>query len=311
MTVEIYEVIILGGGVAGLTAGLYTARAGLKTLAVDRKALGGRLNEIPVILNFPGFPEGILGYELSQRMVAHAQRFGVELRYPEDVVAIEFKGEQKLVRTRTRVYQSDAVIVATGTQRRRLLVQGEAEYLGRGVSYCAVCDAPLIRDMRVAVVGYGDEAVDDVLLASDFANSVFLVFDREEIEAGKALKLRVKTNITLLPNSKVTMVEGDGVVVKSIRLLDVKTGTERSLPVEGVFIALGVVPMTELTKNAGVEVDERGCIKVTRRQHTNIEGVYAAGDCTCGGMQVVTAAGEGAVAGISAVAYVKKLKRKI
>lgn len=296
---------------SGLTAGLYTARAGLKTLVVDRTTPGGRLAEISVIQNFPGFPEGIPGYELIERMVAHTQRFGVELRYPEEVVSLEFKGGQKLVRTRTRVYQSDAVIVATGTQRKRLLVQGEAEYLGRGVSYCAVCDAPLFRDICVAVVGYGDEAVEDVLLASDFANSVFLVFDRGEMEADKALKLRAKTNITLLPNSKVTMVEGDGVMVKSVRLLDVKTGAERSLPVGGVFIALGSVPMTELTKNAGVEVDERGCIKVTRRQHTNLEGVYAAGDCTCGGMQVVTGAGEGAVAGISAVAYVKKLKRKI
>lgn len=308
---QIYDAIVIGGGPAGLTVGIYAARIGLKTLILESKILGGRAFEARMIENFPGFPEGISGRELVERMVRQTEKFGAEIVSSEEVVSLELSGGNKVVITRTAKYQGRALIFATGAQRRKLLVPGEEEFLGRGVSHCAVCDGPLFRGKVVAVIGSGDEAAEDALLLADFANEVLLITSKEELEIAENLRQRLekKDNVKFLLNAKVEAIEGD-VIVKAVKVVDVKNKKEQRIPVGGVFVALERIPMTQLMRKAGIDVDEGGCVKVDRRQRTNIEGVFAAGDCTCGGMQVATAVGEGARAALEAAAYVKKNRKQ-
>ncbi len=296
-----YDAIILGAGPAGLTAGIYAGRSKLKTLVLEGEMPGGRMMKAAEIENYPGFPNGISGYDLVQKMLEQAKRFGAELRYPEDVIALDLKSEAKTVTTRNGVYKSRALILSVGTHSRKLLVPGEVEFLGRGVSYCAVCDGFFFRGRSVAVVGSGEEAAEDAALLSGTAAKVTIVTQSGELSPEALEKLKGK-DVEIL-HTRVEAVEGEE-VVKSLKL----AGGER-LSVDGVFIALGSVPMTKLVEKAGVKTDERGCIIVDRKQRTNIEGVFAAGDCTCGGMQVATAVGEGAAAAMAAAIYVKHAKK--
>ncbi|MEM3716196.1 MAG: FAD-dependent oxidoreductase [Candidatus Bathyarchaeia archaeon] len=191
---------------------------------------------------------------------------------------------------------------------KKLTVPGEVEFLGRGVSYCAVCDAPFFRDKIVAVIGLNNEALEDALYISGFASKVIVISHGEKaaVEEGLLQQAREKQNIEFI-DARVKSINGD-IYVNSITIMD-QTGIAE-IPVDGVFIVLGSVPVTSIVKRAGVIVDERGCIKVDRSQSTNIEGVFAAGDCTCGGMQVATAVGEGAMAALQAYRYVKRIKAK-
>ena len=309
MSEEVFDVIIIGGGPAGLTAAIYTSRMGMRTLLLERGMLGGRTADAPMIENFPGFPEGISGVELVERMIKQAEKFGVEMKFPEEVIDLDLKGRIKTVATRTDMYRSLGVIIATGTQRKKLLVPGETEFLGRGVSYCVVCDGPLFKGKVTAVIGSGDEAFEDALYLSNLSSKVFLVTEKEEIEAAKSLidECKEKENIEIL-KAKVKSILGEE-FVKSIVISDLDGKEDTEIQVDGVFISVGGIPMTNLVKKTGIAVDKRGCIKVDRRQATNLEGVFAAGDCTCGGMQVVTAVGEGAMAALQAYRYVKKIKR--
>jgi thioredoxin reductase (NADPH) len=199
------------------------------------------------------------------------------------------------------------VIIATGTQKRKLLVSGEADFVGRGVSYCVTCDGHFFRNAAVAVVGNGEEAATDALFMSDLASEVTLVSEQRELNIEGALleRLRNKPDIAIF-KGQVEKILGDE-VVKSIRILEFDTKREVEKEVKGVFVSLGGVPTTAVVKNAGVATDETGCLIVNRQQNTNVEGVFAAGDCTCGGMQVITAAGEGAMAAMCASAYVRKI----
>jgi thioredoxin reductase (NADPH) len=196
------------------------------------------------------------------------------------------------------------VIVATGTQQKKLLVPGESEYIGRGISYCAVCDGPLFRNKTVAVVGFNDHALEDAIYLSSFSKRVVSILHKKEVEAAKMLveKAKEKTNIDIV-KAKVKEIVGNG-FVKAVRVVDSR-GKEDTLEVDGVFILVGSLPMTNIVRKAGVSVDERGCIKVDRRQATNVKDVFAAGDCTCGGMQIITAAGEGATAAVQAYRHVR------
>ena len=305
-----YDLIIIGGGPAGLTAGIHTSRLGLKTAVFEAGTLGGRAAEASMYENFPGFPEGIVGKELIERIEKQISKFGAEVKVFEEAIGLQVKGALKTVTTSKAIYRSFALIIATGTQRRKLGVAGENEFLGRGVSYCRVCDGPFFKGLRVAVVGFTKEAIEDSLSMADMSKEILLITHEEKIEAADALKEKLleKANIKIV-NGKVAAIFGEK-VVKAIKIVESTSKQKLLEKVDGVFISLGWIPTTEIVRKAGIEVDERGCIKMDRWQRTNIEGVFAAGDCTCGGMQVVTAAGEGAMAATTALKYIRRKKEQ-
>jgi thioredoxin reductase (NADPH) len=300
------DVLIIGAGPAGLTAAIYSAWTGLSTVVLEAAVAGGRAGLAPKIENFPGFPEGIGGGELVDRMKQQAMRFKAEFRSDEEVVGLDLKGEVKKVVSRKQTYEAQTLIIATGTQRRKLQVPGETEFVGRGVSYCAVCDGPFFRKKPVAIVGNGEDAVADALSLAEIAGKVTIFTNGKELDVDSALlsKLQGKSNVEIL-NAKVIKIIGD-LAVSGVQIQKTGENNEATLEVKGVFIALGNVPMTAIVKNAGINTDTGGCLTVDRLQRTNVEGVFAAGDCTCGGMQVVTAAGEGAMAAMRAAAFVRR-----
>lgn len=304
-----FDLIIVGAGPAGLTAGIYAGRFGVKTLILEGKFLGGRSIEAATLENFPGFPNGITGSELMQRMAEQVKKFGAEIRVSEEVVNLNVSGETKIITTRKEEYRSLAVIISTGTQRRKLRVPGETEFLGRGVSYCSICDGAFFRGLSVTVVGSGSEAVNDALSLAKIAQRVSLIAERKGLDVSDVLRARVAEmkNFRLFPNTRVKEIKGE-TAVDAIVLVDTVTNKQQKVPTSAVFISLGSIPTTQIVKKAGINVDKRGCIKIDRQQRTNVEGVFAAGDCTCGGMQIVTAAGEGAMAAIKALTVIRRLK---
>ena len=301
------DVLIIGSGPAGLTAAIYTSWLGLKTVVLESGVVGGRAWLAPRIENFPGFELGIKGSELVEKMRLQTIRFRGEISDSEEVIGFDLKGEVKRVVSRKQTYEAAAVIIATGIQGRKLFVPGETDFVGRGVSYCVTCDGPFFKHATVAVVGNGEEAAIDALFLSDIAKNVIVVTNEREIEISGELmgRLRNRTNIEIIKN-KITKIIGEQ-VVKAITILDFDTQLEVEKEVNGVFVSLGGVPLTAIAKNAGVATDKSGCLTVDRQQKTSVEGVFAAGDCTCGGMQAITAAGEGAMAAMRASAYVRKV----
>jgi thioredoxin reductase (NADPH) len=305
-----FDTIIIGAGPAGLAAAIYSSWLGLDTVVLEAGVAGGKAFEAPRIENFPGFDEGIKGHESTEKMRKQAVRFGGKIVEAEEVVGLDLDGEIKRVTTRKRTYQGRAVIVATGTQKRKLRVQGETEFLGRGVSYCVVCDGPFFRNAETAVIGNSQEAGTDALFLTAIAKSVILVTQEKELKIEGALgeQLREKSNVEII-NGQVVAILGEK-TVKSIRIIENDSQREIEKDVNGVFVSLGGVPMTDIVKRAGLNADKNGCLTVDRMLRTNVDGVYAAGDCTCGGMQVVTAAGEGAMAAMKASAYIRKKKNE-
>jgi thioredoxin reductase (NADPH) len=305
------DVVVIGAGPAGLTAAIYCAWLGLKTVVLEAGIVGGKAWLAPRIENFPGFEDGIKGSELTERMTRQASRLGGKILASEEVVGLNLKEESKIVVSRNAKYMATAVIIATGTQRKKLQAPGESEFLGRGISYCTVCDGPFFRNAKVAVVGGGEEAAMDALHMSEIAESVTVVVEGGEAKFEGAVLERLKSrpNVQIV-NGKVTAIEGKHIVEK-IKILEAEKQVETEREVRGVFIALGGVPMTQIAEAAGIKMDSGGCLSVDRKQKTSIEGVFAAGDCTCGGKQVVTAAGEGATAGMSASVLIKNLKADI
>ncbi len=300
------DVLIIGGGPAGLTAAIYSSWLGLKTVVLEAGIVGGRAWLAPKIENFPGFEFGVKGNELAEKMRLQALRFHAEIRDNEEVIGLDLKGEVKQAVSRKQIYETSALIIATGTQRRKLLVAGETDFIGRGVSYCVTCDGPFFRNAVVAIVGNGEEAAIDALFMSELASKVFLVSEQREfnIEGTLMDRLSKKSNIEIVKGQVIKILGTQ--VVKSIKVLEYVSQRELELDVKGVFVSLGGIPMTAIVKKAGLTVERTGCLTVDRQQKTSIEGVFAAGDCTCGGMQVVTAAGEGAMAAMRASAYVRK-----
>jgi len=300
---DIVDVVIIGAGPAGLTAAIYAGWLGLKTIVLESGVAGGRAYLAPNLENYPGFPEGIKGSELIERMKQQAERFKAQIHQDEEVINIEANDAQKRVSARKQTYLAKALIIATGTQHRKLRVAGETEYLGRGVSYCATCDGPFFRNKAIAVVGSGEEAAFDALTLSDLASKVTVISkDGLEVEGTIIERLKAKPNVEFVSGT-VTEIVGDQ-VVNAIKIQNQQQ--TQQLEVRGVFIALGGVPLTAIVQKAGIATDHRGCLTVDRHQQTNISGVYAAGDCTCGGMQVSTAAGEGALAAMRASAYIRR-----
>ncbi|MCW3978234.1 MAG: FAD-dependent oxidoreductase [Candidatus Bathyarchaeota archaeon] len=306
MSEEVYDVIIMGGGPAGLTSGIYTARHGLKTLLLEGKQLGGRSWGPQRIENYPGFPEGITGAELMDRFVAQAERFGVELR-EETIVGLSDMGETKMVQTRAGYYTAKAVVVTTGIQRKTMSVPGEMEFKGRGVSYCAICDGPFFKDRIVAVVGSGKEAVEDAIRLAETSKKVYTIPGRKGYvdEIDGLDELLGHESVEVIEGAEIRSIGGDRFVTH----IELDHGSLDRLEVDGVFMILDHVGTSDIVKEAGVETDEGGCIIVDREQKTNVDGVFAAGDCVCGGMQVVTAAGDGGKAGLSALRYVRSIRK--
>jgi len=301
------DALIIGSGPAGLTAAIYTSWLGLKTVVLETGIVGGRAWLAPQIENFPGFELGIKGSELVEKMRLQALRFHAEIREDEEIIGLELKGEVKRVVSRKHTYEAKTVIIATGTQRRKLLVPGETDFIGRGVSYCVTCDGPFFKHATVVVVGNGEEAAADALFLADIANKVMLVTNEPKLEISGTLadRLRSKPNVEVI-KGKITKIVGEQ-IVKAAKILDFGTQLEVEKDARGVFVSLGGVPLTAIVRNAGVATDRTGCLTVDRQQRTSIEGVFAAGDCTCGGMQAVTAAGEGAMAAMRASSYVRKV----
>ena len=274
---EEWDLIVVGGGPAGLTAGIYGARGGLRTLVLEGRAVGGRMAEAPWIENYPGVPP-VQGLELAGRMAEQCRREGAEVREGEEARELVLGG-RRVVRTDKGEYAAGAVVLATGLSHRRLGVPGEEEFLGKGVSYCPVCDGPLFRGRRVMVVGGGNSAVSTALYLSQLASSVVLVHRRDRLRADPALAGRLEGRVGILWNRVVEGIGGD-LRRKVVRLREVGTGRAEEVEVEGVFIAVGEEPNSGLARRAGIRTDGEGYLVVDRRQRTSAEGVYAAGDVT-------------------------------
>jgi len=304
---QFYDAIIIGSGPAGLTAALYLGRAGQKCIVLEKDFVGGYTAKIAHIENYPGY-ETINGMDLTQIMAKQAEKFGATIVYPVEVVDMELQGEIKRVRTRDDVYESHVVIISIGVARKKLEVPGAKEFLGKGVSYCATCDGNFFKGRNVAVVGSDNEAAEEALHLADLADKVTIV-PHKELDIVDAVRNRLKTkpNVEIMPVVKIHAVVGDELVTG---LKISHQNEEQVLPLEGVFIAMGSTPISQLILKAGGLTDDRGCLIVDKHQRMNLDGVFAAGDCTCGGMQIIAAAGEGSVAGMRAASYVRKIKAK-
>ncbi len=299
---ETYDIVIVGGGPAGLAAGLYAARRNLKTIILS-ETLGGQMALAHIIENYPGI-EPISGIELAEKMKRQAEKFGCEFKIAK-VVSLELKDEIKKVKTPEKEYSAKIVIIATGSHYRRLKVEGEEKFIGKGVSYCSSCDGPLFKGKKVAVIGGSDAAVTSAIYLSEIASETYLIHRRDELRAEAAnIEHLKKTPVKIIWNSVVEKIEGDKFVNKII-IKNVKTNEIKELEVDGVFIEIGEVPTTEIVKAAGVEVNEKNFIKVNEKLETNIPGVYAAGDVTGSLAQIVVAAAEGAEAATNAYLYLK------
>ena len=311
-----YDVIIIGGGPAGLTAGLYTARSGLKTLLLEKVAPGGQAALAWTIENYPGFPEGIDGPELTKRIEKQAEKYGLEIKSGE-VVKVSLSSEDerskrkpdRVIKTEEEEYKTVALIVATGTRPRKLGVPGEERLIGRGVSYCATCDGPLFKNRKVVVVGGGDAAVEEALFLSRFAEKTTLIYRRDELRASKIMRERAASNpkLEFISKSVVTEVLGE-TEVEGVRVRNVETGKDLTLEAKGVFVHIGNIPNTAFLKGI-VEMDEEGFIVTNENMESSVSGIYACGDVRKKLLrQVVTACGEGATAGVAAGQYVQKWK---
>ncbi|WP_289097429.1 thioredoxin-disulfide reductase [uncultured Bifidobacterium sp.] len=308
---EIRDVIIIGSGPAGYTAAIYLGRAGLKPLVIAGALTpGGQLVNTTEVENFPGFPDGVLGPDLMEAMQRQAERFDVELVY-DDVESVELDETIKTVHCNGGdVYRARAVIVATGSYYRHLDVPGEEEYAGKGVSYCATCDGFFFRGKPIVVVGGGDSAMEEAGFLSRFGSSVTLLHRRDQFRASRIMIDRTMENpaIDVMTNTVVTRINGDGKAVTSIDVRDVKTGEERELDANGVFIAAGQIPQTAFLGGA-LTLDDHGYIVVDGAStRTNVPGVFAAGDCADPVyQQAISAAGTGCRAAIDVQTYLESI----
>ncbi|BBB01365.1 putative thioredoxin reductase [Actinacidiphila reveromycinica] len=301
------DVIVVGGGPAGYTAGLYTARADLRPLVFEGFQYGGALMNTTEVENFPGFPEGIQGPDLMNAVRAQAERFGAELD-PDDVVGLDLTGPVKTVRTADRAYTADTVILAMGSAYRKLGLAREDELSGRGVSWCATCDGFFFKGRDIAVVGGGDTAMEEATFLTRFADSVTVVHRRNDLRASRIMVERARANpkIRWALNSQVVDITGEG-SVDGVVLRDSTTGHERRLDVGGLFIAIGHEPRSALVKGQ-VTLDDEGYVMTTTGTRTNLEGVFAAGDLVDHTYrQAITAAGSGCQAALDAERHLAAL----
>jgi thioredoxin reductase (NADPH) len=298
-----YDVIIIGGGPAGLSAGVYAARDRLDCLLIERGIVGGQILNAEQVENYPGFPEGISGEELTKLMHQQAEKYGLKTINAE-VTSFEVQGMRKVVKTTSGDFTVRAVIIASGSEREKLGAPGEEQFTGRGVSYCAACDAAFFPEKTVAVIGGGNAALTEALHLTKFASRIIVMHRRDQLRATRVLQERAfaEPKIEFLWDTAVEEIVG-GDFVKSIKLRNVKTGGKSALDVDGVFVSVGLKPNTDYLKDI-VPLDAVGAIIVNGRMETEIPGVFAAGDTrSSSGLQVVAAAGDGAIAAMSAGRY--------
>lgn len=303
-----YDLIILGGGPAGLTAGLYATRSKLDTLMIEKMYLGGQIVNTYQIENYPGY-EDISGPELISKMEAQTKRYGLQI-INEDVVGLDITGDIKKVNTGNATYEAKAIILAMGATPKRLGIEKEDKFIGSGISFCATCDGAFYKDATVAVIGGGNTAVEDALYLTKFAKKVYIIHRRNELRATKAEQDKAFANdkIEFIWDTVVVDIEGE-YEVQGLKLKNVKTSEESVLKVDGVFVAIGLAPNTEIIKGI-IDMDEYGYIVTDDDMRTNIPGVFAAGDVRHKTLrQVVTATGDGATAAYVAEKYIDSLKK--
>ena len=295
-----YDIIIIGAGPGGLTAGIYAGRQGTKNLIIDKDLAGGLGREVPEMENYPGF-DNISGLELIEKMKAQAIK-NCELHELEEVTEIAKTDDEYrfTVKTNKDTYQSKTIILATGSSHRQLGAKGEEEFKGKGVSYCATCDGFFFAGRDIIMVGGGNSALQEALYLKNLGANVTIIHRRDEFRAQKHLQNMIKeAGINTILNATVDEIKGD-MLVESVVLKDTQTGELTEVPINGVFVSVGYIPHTELAKQIGVNLDESGHIIIDKDQKTNIDYAYAIGDVCVGLKQWVVACGEGAVAATSA-----------
>ena len=309
MTSWDYDLIIIGGGPAGLTAGIYAGRARLKTLLLEKLIHGGQVMTTDLVENYPGFPEGISGFDLSDRLRRQAERFGLEFQVAE-VKGLKVGPPHQLI-LEDRQITAGALIIASGARYQRLRVKGEDELIGKGVSFCATCDGALYRDQEIAVVGGGDTALTDTLFLTRFAARIHLIHRRDAFRGAKILQEQVlaQKKVQIHWDTVVTAIKGTQ-VVEALELKNVKSGDRSTLPVAGVFVFVGVAPNTDWL-NGQVPLDEWGFIFTDENMSTTIPGIFAAGDVRHKLLrQISTAVGDGATAAFAAENYLAGLHQR-
>ncbi|GAA0589502.1 thioredoxin-disulfide reductase [Virgibacillus siamensis] len=304
---RMYDVIIAGAGPAGMTAAVYASRANLDTLMIERGIPGGQMANTEDVENFPGF-EHVLGPDLSNKMFEHAKKFGAEYAYG-DIKDVVDHGEYKTVIAGSKEYNTRVLIITTGAQYKKLGIPGEEELGGRGVSYCAVCDGAFFKEKNLFVIGGGDSAVEEGIYLTRFADKVTVVHRRDQLRAQKIIQDRAFDNdkIDFIWDTEARTINGPDGKVSSVSLFNNKTGEESELPIDGVFIYIGMVPLSEPFQSLGITNDE-GYIPTDENMETSIPGIYAAGDIREKTLrQIVTATGDGSIAAENAQKYIENL----
>jgi len=308
---KLYDLVVIGGGPAGLTAAIYALRARLKTLLIEKMVLGGLASTAFQIENYPGFPEGISGMELCQKMGEQAKRLGLEVLYG-NALRVRKNNKHREVEIDGKTLSAKALVIATGSEVAKLGVPGEEEFHGKGVSYCATCDGPFYKDKNVLVVGGGNAAVEEALFLTRYAQKVAIVHRRDELRADKILSERAMSHpkIYFFWHAKVEKITGSKVVTE-VLLHDLASEKKLKVPIDGVFIYAGSKPNSELAKGL-VKLDDKGFILTDEKMKTSAAGIFAAGDVRAKSLrQIVTAVADGALAADSARGYVEGLTKNI
>lgn len=304
---KIYDVIIVGAGPAGMTAAVYTSRANLSTLMIERGIPGGQMANTEDVENFPGF-ESILGPDLSNKMFNHAKKFGAEYAYGDIKEIVDGK-EYKTIKAGSKEYKARSIIISTGAEYKKVGVPGEKELGGRGVSYCAVCDGAFFKNKRLFVIGGGDSAVEEGVYLTRFASQVTIVHRRDELRAQKILQKRAFDNekVDFIWNHTIKSINEKAGKVGSVTLVSTVDDTEQELEADGVFIYIGMVPLSKPFESLGI-TNENGYIETNDRMETKVPGIFAAGDIREKSLrQIVTATGDGSIAAQSAQHFVEEL----
>jgi thioredoxin reductase (NADPH) len=314
MTTDIkeYDIIILGGGPAGLSAGLYAARGNVKTVILEKLIPGGQLNNTLEVENYPGM-DHVTGPQIAQAMETQTKRFGCEIINNVETKTVSFTSDYKIIETDKGTFKAKVLIVATGSEYKKLGAPGEIEYSGKGVSYCAVCDGAFFKEKELVVIGGGDAAVEEGTYLTRYASKVTIVHRRNEFRAEKIIQDRAFKNpkINIVWDTTVPKINGDVLGVTSVTLKNTKSGEEKDFKCDGVFIYVGLVPNTVFFKDL-VNLDSGGRIITNEKMETNVPGVYAAGDVRETPLkQAVTAAADGSLAATMALGYLETLHDKV